>query len=229
MTKKLSVSLIVLTYNEREGMEKIMPHVRKSWVDEIIVVDNDSEDGTAEIAKKMGLKVVQQKNNGRGHAFRIGMEYAKGDILVYFSPDGNEVPEDIPKLIKKINQGYDMVIASRFSKFSKSKDATLIRRIGNNTFTGIINLLFGIKLTDAVNGFRAIRKEVMQKINTDARYFDIEIQMSIRCGKNGYKIAEIPTVEPERVGGKAKLNTIVDGWKYVLLILRELFLNTKSR
>jgi len=61
----------------------------------------------------------------------------------------------------------------------------------------------------------------MQKINTDAKYFDIEMQMSIRCAKNGYEIAEIPTVEPKRIGGKAKLRTIVDGWKCTLIILRE--------
>ena len=223
MQKKPKVSLIVLTYNERAGLEKIMPRVRRSWVDEILVVDYNSKDGTVELAKKMGLKVIPQLNKGRGNAFRIGMEHATGDILVYFSPDGNEIPEDIPKLIDKINEGYDMVIASRFSRLSKSEDATFIRRLGNNIFTFVINLFFRTKLTDAVNGFRAIKKEVMQDIDTDARYFDIEIQMSMRCGKKGYKIAEIPTVEPKRIEGKGKLNTFVDGWRYAKLILREFF------
>lgn len=222
MKKNSKVSLIILTYNEREGFEKIVPRIKKSWIDEIIVVDYNSKDGTVEIAKKMGLKVIQQTTRGRGNAFRIGMENAKGDILIYFSPDGNEVPEDIPKLIDKINQGYDMVIASRFSKLSKSEDATFTRRLGNNIFTFMINTLFRTKLTDALNGFRAIKKEAMKKINTDAKNFEIEIQMSIRCAKKGYKITEIPTLEPKRVGGVAKLNTIVDGWRCAVYVLKEL-------
>lgn len=229
MQKKPKVSLIVLTYNERAGLEKMMPRIKRSWADEILVVDYNSKDGTVELAKKMGFKVIPQLIRGRGNAFRLGLEHAKGDILVYFSPDGNEIPEDIPKLVDKINEGYDMVIASRFSRLSKSEDATFIRRLGNNIFTSVINLLFRTKLTDAVNGFRAIRKSVMQDINTDARYFDIEIQMSMRCGKNGYKTAEIPTIEPKRIEGKGKLNTFVDGWRYTKLILREFLRKEKKR
>jgi len=222
MRQKL-VSLIVLTRNEKFGFEKIMPRVKRSWVDEILVVDYKSDDGTVELAKKFGFKVIQQEKKGRGNAFRLGMEQAKGDILVYFSPDGNEVPEDIPKLIKKINEGYDLVIASRFTKRSKSYDATLIRSFGNNFFTKAVNLLFGASFTDSINGFRAIRKYIMEDINTDAEHFEIEIQMSIRCAKKNYKICEIPTIEPKRLHGEGKLNTYVDGWRYTKLILREFF------
>ena len=219
--EKPKVSLIVLTYNEKEGLEKMMPLVKKSWADEVIIADYNSTDGTIESAKKMGFKVIQGKKKGRGNGFRDGLENATGDILVYFSPDGNELPEDIPKLVDKIKQGYDMVIASRFSKLSKSEDATLVRRIGNNMFTIIINLLFRTKLTDAVNGFRAIRTDVMKKINTDAENFEIELQMTARCAKKGYKITEIPTIEPKRIGGTAKLNTIIDGWRILKFVLKE--------
>ena len=222
-----SVSLIVLTYNERLGFEKIMPRVKRSWVNEIIVVDYNSHDGTIELAKKNGYKVIHQKNRGRGKAFRIGLDHAKGHVLMYFSPAGNEVPEDIPKLIEKMKEGYDMVIASRFAKFSKSEDSTFVRTLGNRLFTKIVNLLFHTSLTDSINGFRAIRKKVMIGLNTDAENFEIEIQMSIRCGIKGYKVAEIPTFEPKRLYGHGKLNTYADGWKYTKLIIREFFNKNK--
>ncbi len=217
----MRVSLIVLTWNEAVGFKEIMPKINRKWVDEIIVVDGGSTDGTVELAKQMGFKVVVQKKHGRGNAFREGMENASGDVLVFFSPDGNEEPADIPKLVAMIGRGCDMVIASRFGYHSKSFDATFIRRLGNKFFTCLTNLLFGTRLTDAVNGFRAIRKPVMQSLNTTAETFEIETQMTIRCAKKGHKMCEIPTIEGKRISGSGKLSTIVDGTKYLLLILRE--------
>jgi glycosyltransferase involved in cell wall biosynthesis len=219
----MKTSLIVLTLNEFEGFKKIMPKVNRKWVDEIIVIDGGSTDGTPELAKKMGYKVITQRNRGRGEAFRLGLEKSKGDLLVYFSPDGNEDPKDIPKLLEKANEGYDMVIASRFGNGSKSYDATFIRLIGNKFFTLLINMLFGLHLSDAVNGFRAITRKAMESIKTDAVYFDIEIQMTMRCARKGYKISEIPTIEYPRVFGKGKLSTIKDGFRYLKLILIEFF------
>jgi glycosyltransferase involved in cell wall biosynthesis len=219
---KSKVSLILLTSNEIDGCKKIVPMIPKRGIDEFICVDLNSTDGTVEYLKNMGYKVYAQKVKGRGIAFRIGMEKAKGDVLVYFSPDGNENPKDIPKLIQKINYGYDMAIASRFHPDSISEDATLVRKFGNLMFTGLINLLWGTNVTDAVNGFRAIRKEVMKDLKTRAKYFEIEIEMTIKCSKKRYKITEIPTVEARRIAGKGKLKTFRDGWLYTKFIFEEL-------
>jgi glycosyltransferase involved in cell wall biosynthesis len=220
---KDKVSLILLTCNEIDGCKKIVPMIQKKYIDEFICVDLNSTDGTVEYLKKMGYKVYAQKIKGRGIAFRIGMEKAKGDILVYFSPDGNENPKDIPKLVKKIKDGYDMVIASRFHPGSVSEDATLVRRFGNLMFTGLINLFWDANVTDAVNGFRAIKKDVMRNLKTHTKYFEIEIEMTIKCSKKGYRIAEIPTIERRRIGGKGKLRTFRDGWLYTKFIFEELF------
>jgi glycosyltransferase involved in cell wall biosynthesis len=223
---KDKVSLILLTSNEIEGCKKIIPMIPKKYIDELICVDLDSKDGTVKYLKKMGYMVYAQKVRGRGIAFRIGMKKAKGDILVYFSPDGNEDPKDIPKLIQKIRDGYDMAIASRFHPDSVSEDATLVRRFGNLMFTGLINLFWHSNVTDAVNGFRAIKKDVMEDINTRTKYFEIEIEMTIKCSKKGYKITEIPTIEAKRIGGKGKLKTFRDGWLYTKFIFGELFRNS---
>ncbi len=217
----MKVSLVVLTLNELPGFKAMMPRVKRKWVGEIIVIDGGSTDGTAEYARKKGYKVFSQKNKGRGEAFRAGLEKSSGDVVIYFSPDGNEEPEDIPNLISKMKEGNDMAIASRFGPFSKSHDATFVRRLGNNFFTGLINLLFGLHLTDAVNGFRAITRKAMKAIGTDAVHFEIEIQMTMRCARKGMRIAEIPTIENKRVFGEGKLSTLVDGSRYLKMIVSE--------
>jgi glycosyltransferase involved in cell wall biosynthesis len=222
---KEKVTLILLTNNEIEGCKKIVPMLPKKYIDEFMCVDFNSTDGTLEFLKKMGYKTYAQSERGRGIAFRIGKKLAEGDILVFFSPDGNENPKDIPKLIKKMNEGNDMVIASRFHPNSISQDATPIRRFGNWLFTDLINLFWHANITDAVNGFRAIRKDVMENLNTRAKYFEIEIEMTIKCLKKGYRITEIPTMESKRIGGKAKLKTFRDGWLYTKFIFEELFRN----
>ena len=140
----MSVSLIVLTLNELDGIKTMLPRIKKEWVDEIVIVDGGSTDGTIEYAKKENYKVVVQDRNGRGEGFRVGLNNSIGDTLIYFSPDGNEIPEDIPNLLKKQKEGYDQVIASRFSKDSVSHDATFIRRLGNNMFTWIINKIWNL-------------------------------------------------------------------------------------
>jgi len=222
---KEKVSLILLTSNEIEGCKEMVPIIPKKYIDEFICVDFNSTDGTVEFLEGMGYKVYAQRKKGRGVAFRIGERIAKGNILVFFSPDGNEDPKDIPKLIKKIKEGYDMVIASRFHPNSITQDATPIRRFGNWLFTSLINSFWHANVTDAVNGFRVIRKDVMKKLNTHAKYFEIEIEMTIKCSKKGYKITEIQTIERKRIGGKAKLNTFRDGWLYTKFIFEELFRN----
>jgi glycosyltransferase involved in cell wall biosynthesis len=189
---------------------------------EILLVDGGSKDGTIELAEKLGMKVVRQKESGRGRGFYEGMLAAEGDILIYFSPDGNEDPREIPLMIKKIEDGYDMVIASRFMSQSESKDVTFIRKIGNKSYSILTNLAFGTKLKDAVNGFRAIRKDVMQKLDVQSKRFDIEMEMTVKVLKLKGKITEVPTTEPERIEGQSRLRTFYDGWLIYKRFLKSL-------
>lgn len=219
---KIKVSLILLTWNEAEGVKRIVPRISRRWVDEIICVDGGSTDGTVEWFKKHKIPVYFQRKRGRAEAFRVGLAKASGDTLLYFSPDGNEDPADIPKVINKMKEGHDLVIASRFSKLSKSDDATFVRRFGNIFFTKLVNLFWNAGVTDAINGFRAVKKSCLRDLGVDAKRFEVEIEMTIRAAKKGYKIDEIPTYEKPRVSGKSKLNTFRDGWIYLKTILREL-------
>jgi len=218
------VSIVMMSLNEVEGLKKVVPRINRAWADEIILVDGGSTDGTLEEARKQGIRVVGQEIRGRGEAYRVGLRNTTGDIVVYFSPDGNERPEDIPNLVAEIRKGNDMVIASRFLWNSKSYDATPIRRFGNHMFTFLVNLLFRTKVTDCINGLRAITRECMEDIDTRYRDFQIEMEMTVRAAKKGYHIGEIPTIEGVRVGGKGKLKTWRDGWRYTLCLLKELFI-----
>jgi glycosyltransferase involved in cell wall biosynthesis len=220
----LKSSLIILTFNEIEGVKHIYDRIPMDSVGECFVVDAGSTDGTIEFFKKKGIKVVIQKRRGRGDAFKEGMINAKGEYLVFFSPDGNEDPKDIPNLLTWLDRRYDMIIASRFMKGAKSEDAGFIRGIGNKIFTFLVNLFWDAKVTDVVNGLRAIKKSTLKKLNLDFKKFEIELQMTIRTAKLNYKIKEIPTYEGKRIGGKSKAKTIDTGLLYLKTIFRELLI-----
>ena len=220
----MKVSIVLLTFDEIQGVKAIVPEISRKYADEIICIDGGSKDGTVEWLKSKQIPVYIQKIPGRAEAFRVGLDKAKGETIIYFSPDGNEDPKDIPKIIAKMEKGnYDLVIASRFLAQSKSDDATVIRRFGNRFFTMLVNLFWSAGVTDSINGFRAVKKKCLKDMGIDAKRFEVEIEMTIRAAKKGYKIGEIPTHEKSRIGGQAKLRTFKDGSIYAKTILRELF------
>jgi glycosyltransferase involved in cell wall biosynthesis len=209
----LKVTLVVPTLNEINGMRVIMPRVDRELLHQIIIVDGGSTDGTIEYAREMGYEVHLQKERG----IRLGLienyPNIKGDIIITFSPDGNSVPEEIPPLIEKMEIGYDMVIVSRYLGEARSFDDTFISRLGNWSFTKIINFLFGFHYTDALVMFRAYKREVPEKLGIIkrrsalyerfiGRYISWEPQISVRCAKRRLKITEIPGDEPLRVEDK---------------------------
>lgn len=220
-------SLVILTLNEIDGLQVIFDRIPLNAVDEVVAVDGGSTDGTQDFFKNKRVKLVVQKRRGRGDAFREGIANSSGEHVVFFSPDGNEVPEDIPKLFEKLDEEYDLVIGSRFMKGSVSEDAELVHGFGNWMFTTIANVLFGTNVKDLVNGFREVKRSSVEKLKLAYDGFEIELQMTIRAAKLGQKIIEIPTREPKRIGGKAKLTAIGTGLLYLKYIFRELLIGKK--
>jgi glycosyltransferase involved in cell wall biosynthesis len=224
--KKINGTLVILTLNEIEGIQKIYPLIPVDKIGEVLAVDGGSTDGTLDFYKKNKVKVVNQKSKGRGEAFRIAIKQAKYDNLVFFSPDGNENPKDIIKIFQKLDQGYDMVIASRFMKGAtcdEDNQLIKIRKFGNKMFTLVSNILFRGNLTDSINGFRGITKSSFKKINPNAHGFGIEFQTSIRALKSKMKIFEFPTIEKDRIGGKSTAGTFKTGWYFIKLLIGEFF------
>jgi glycosyltransferase involved in cell wall biosynthesis len=221
------VTLVLLTLNEIDGVGHVFPKLPLSAVDEVFVVDGGSTDGTLEFFAARGVRVIRQARRGRGEAFRLAAQHARNEWLVFFSPDGNEDPEDIPHLIDGLAAGYDMVIASRFMSGARSEDDDKFlfasRRWGNLMFTGLVNLLFrGPRITDTINGYRAVTRTAFRRLAPDAQGYAIEFQMSMRALRLGLRVLEIPTEESARVGrGVSKLNAVPVGLTFLRLLLRE--------
>lgn len=221
----MRTTLLIPTVNEIEGMKAVMPRVDPAWVDEILVVDGGSRDGTVEYALEHGYRVHHQRSRGISYAYEEGIGAATGDMLIAFSPDGNSLPELIPGLIAKMREGYDMVIVSRYLDGAKSEDDDLVTAFGNRLFTGAINLCFGGRYTDSLVLFRAWRKDLIRSIPQGYPRAGIETLLSIRCAKKRLKTAEIPGDEPRRIGGKRKMKPFLNGVDIIRLILRELCLD----
>ena len=217
----MSVVVLVLTLDEIEAIQVIMPQIQKSWADKIIFVDGGSTDGTVEKSKELGFDVIHQKNKGEGNACRVGTDATDSDFVMFFSPDGNDVPTDIPKIIEKTKDGHDIVHISRFGKNSISDDANWLDRFGNNMFTFLVNSFFGGKYTDALNGFRIINRKIWNDLKTDAQYLNIEQQTCIRLAKLKIPIFEIEGREPKRIGGERKMRPLTTGAQLSYQIIKE--------
>ena len=218
----MSSSLVIPTLNEVVGIKKIMPLIKREWVDEIIIVDGGSTDGTVVEAKKMGLKVIRQKTKGKhGAAIHDGFEHTDADILIMFGADGNNEPDEIPKIIAKMKEGYDQVMISRFGKDSINLDATVIENFGNKMFAFLTNIFFGGHFTDTLNESRAITRQAFADLKFSAFRMNSTQQMSIRGLKKRQKIFEISGNEGERLGGKKKMNAVPVGADLSLGIIKE--------
>ena len=220
----MSSLLVIPTLNEVDGMKQVIPLIKKEWVDEILIVDGGSTDGTIEEAKKLNLKVIQQKSKGSlGAAIYDGFESTKAEYLLMFGADGNNEPEEIPKMLEKIKEGYDQVIISRFGKTSINEDAGIIDAFGNKMFTAITNIFFRGQFTDTLSSSRAFTKKAWDEIKFDAFGLDSVLQMSIRGLIKNQKIIEIIGNERARVGGERKMHRIPTATRLTARIIRELF------
>ena len=213
---------IIPTLNEVEGMKKVVSKIKKEWVDEIIIVDGGSTDGTVEEAQNLGFEVIKQKTDGsHGAAIFDGFEYSKADILLKFSADGNDEPEGIPKTVEMMKKGYDQVIITRFGKTSINDDARLIDGFGNKMFTFIANILFGGHLTDTLSGSRAITRSAWNEIKFNAFKTDSTYQISVRAMKKKQKMLEIDGNEPARIGSERKMHRIPTSMHLVSRVVKE--------
>jgi glycosyltransferase involved in cell wall biosynthesis len=229
VNERLTITLLLPTLNEIEAVRVIVPQIRREWVDEIIVVDGGSTDGTVEFAQANGLRVLPQSRRGYGEGMLQGMQAATGEIVVEFTPDGNSIPADIPRINDKMREGYDLVIGSRYLAGAKSDDDDWLTAVGNRLFTGAVNLLFRAHLTDALVGFRAYRRSAALRLGLDARGLSWPCQSSIRFARAGLRIGEIPACEPARIGGARKMKPFTTGLEICKLILRDFFMFRPAR
>src|SRR4051812_29349504 len=170
-----------------------------------------------------GLRVHSQTSRGYGEGLLEAIHLASGDVIIEFNPDGNSIPADIPRIVAKINEGYDLVIGSRYREGAKSDDDDWLTATGNWMFTAIVNLLFRTQYTDSLVGFRAYRRAQALRLDLDAPGLSWPCQTSTRFARAGLRVTEIFAHEPARIGGKRKMMPFRTGLQITKLILRDFF------
>ena len=163
------------------------------------------------------------------------MANSHGANVVFFSPDGNEDPADIPRLFALLEEGADMAIASRFMPESRNEedDESLpLRKWVNQAFTILANLIWNFGrpwVTDTINGFRGIRREVFAQLAPTSLGYTIEYELTIKAMRAGLLIAEIPTIESERIGGETKGASWPTGVKFLRFFLKQIQIDLERK
>ena len=223
--KKL-VSVLIPAKDEEANIGKVLKDLvkvvkkSKKYRFEIIVIDDKSKDKTGIIAKKYKVKVIRNKGqNGKGRALALGFRHAKGDYIVMLDADYSHIPEDIPKFLHKLEQGYGLIVGSRH--FGGSDEYDLIRYFGNFFLTSTFRLFFGVNLSDALNGFKAFKRNIINNYSYKSKDFEIEIELIANALREKEKVGEIPSHERARFSGKMKSFAPVHGTKFLLKIISE--------
>jgi glycosyltransferase involved in cell wall biosynthesis len=219
------VAVVIPAYNEEKTIGNIvaetifvMESLKTPY--EIIVVDDGSTDKTRQIATRYKATVLfNGKNQGKGYALKKGFRHARGDIIVTIDADGSHNPKEIPDLIHPLFNGFDIVTGSRF--LHRKRDSTSrLNLLGNLLFNITIMILTRKRVTDSQTGFRAFKKELLQKISLESRGYEIETEITVKGLKNGFVFKEIPISCNKRKYNISKLKILSDGTKILRTILK---------
>ncbi len=212
MYKGLSISAVIPCYNEEHGIAAVLSRI-PAFVDEVVVVDNNSKDKTANVAKKHGAVVVPEPKQGYGAAVLKGLKSATKDVLVVLDGDGTYGPEYIePMVVFLQKHEYDFVSANRFYKKNDNTMPTL-NTIGNKILTVFTRLLFRVDIEDSQSGMFLLRKRLFSqmRLESDGMSFSEEIKLAVLTSANG-AFAEYPIkYHADTRLGQKKLNLWHDG------------------
>jgi glycosyltransferase involved in cell wall biosynthesis len=219
---RASVSVVVPTLNEVDNVVLVLPRI-PWWVDEVVLVDGGSTDGTVEAARAVrpDLRVIVDETPGKGAALRTGWRQARGDIVVTIDADGSTDPAEIPAFIGPLLAGADMAKGSRFVHGAGSSDIDLLRRLGNLGLTRLVRVLYGGRFTDLCYGYNAFWRRVAPVFDAAGDGFEIETLMNIRALRHDLNVVEVASFESERIHGQSNLRTFADGWRVLRTIVRE--------
>ncbi len=213
------VSLVIATYNEEESIEFVLNELSSYNFFEILIVDNNSDDKTLEIADRFDTKILQQKGNGWGNAVLEGLDAASGEYITYMDADGSYNPKTIVEMYQLIDD-YDFICGSRYKHGNKSEDDTFIRAIGNKIFTFITNHFLNLRISDSLFFYPLFKKSDYENINPESRNFGLCIEVPYLLSKNNLRYTDILSLERKRYAGKSKVNAIKDGLIIFIEIIR---------
>lgn len=216
------VSVVIPALDEARNLPHVLPRI-PDWVDEVILVDGRSNDRTIEVARKLcpDIRIVRQSSEGKGNALRAGFAAATGDIIVMLDADGSTDPAEMTAYVGALLAGADYAKGSRFLQGGGTLDMPFYRKLGNWGFVQLVRLLFGGCYTDLCYGYNAFRARVLPLLDLDCTGFEVETMMNVRALRAGLRVVEISSFEAQRVYGSGRLQTIPDGWRVLMTILKE--------
>jgi glycosyltransferase involved in cell wall biosynthesis len=190
----------------------------QGWRGEVIVSDNGSDDGSAELAKQAGARVVHEPRRGYGSAYLAGFAAAGGDSVVMADADLTYDFRDIPRFVTELDRGADLVMGDRMQGIQPGAMPWLHRYVGNPILSGTLNLFFRTGVRDAHCGMRAVRRDVLPRLDLRTTGMEFASEMVVRAGKERLEIAEVPIHYHPREG-ESKLSSLRDGWRHLRFLL----------
>jgi glycosyltransferase involved in cell wall biosynthesis len=185
---------------------------------EVVVADNGSHDGSPELATAAGARVVHEPRRGYGSAYLAGFAASRGEYIVMADADLTYDFDDIPRFVAALADGAEMAIGDRMDNIQPGAMPWLHRYIGNPLLTGLLNLFFRTGIKDAHCGMRAVRREVLERLDLRTTGMEFASEMVIRAAKENLRITEFP-IEYHPRGGESKLSSFRDGWRHLRFLL----------
>jgi len=220
---QLLVSVVIPCLNEAASIERCVELARNVLDDnairgEVVVVDNGSTDGSAELAARAGARVVHEQRRGYGSAYLAGFEAAQGAYIVMADADLTYDFNDIPRFIEELKGGAELVMGDRMDNIKPGAMPWLHRYVGNPLLTGVLNLFYDTGVKDAHCGMRALRRDVLPRLDLQTTGMEFASEMVIRASKENLVIEQIP-IEYHPREGESKLSSFRDGWRHLRFLL----------
>jgi glycosyltransferase involved in cell wall biosynthesis len=217
------VSVVIPCLNEAENIEECVTAAREALhrmqvAGEVIVADNNSEDDSVRLAERAGARVVVEPRRGYGSAYLAGFAASRGSYIVMADADLTYDFGEIPRFVEALQQGAEMVIGDRMDNIQPGAMPWLHRYIGNPVLTGLLNLFFRTGVNDAHCGMRALRSDVLARLDLRTTGMEFASEMVIRASKEKLRIAEFP-IDYHPRGGESKLSSFRDGWRHLRFLL----------
>jgi glycosyltransferase involved in cell wall biosynthesis len=217
------VSVVIPCLNEAENIERCvaaaLEAITKMGVHgEVVVADNASEDDSAQLAERAGARVVIEPRRGYGSAYLAGFAASRGRYIVMADADLTYDFNEIPRFVEELEKGAEMVIGDRMDNIHPGAMPWLHQYIGNPILTGLLNLFFRTGISDAHCGMRALRRDVLPRLDLRTTGMEFASEMVIRASKEKLRIAEFP-IEYHPRGGESKLSSFRDGWRHLRFLL----------
>jgi glycosyltransferase involved in cell wall biosynthesis len=217
------VSVVIPCLNEAENIERCVTAAQEALRGmgvpfEVVVADNDSEDDSAQLARQAGARVVVEHRRGYGSAYLAGFAASTGRYIVMADADLTYDFNEIPRFVAALEEGAEMAIGDRMDNIQPGAMPWLHRYVGNPILTGLLNLFFRTGISDAHCGMRAVRRDVLPRLDLRTTGMEFASEMVIRASKENLRIAEFPIQYHPR-GGESKLSSFRDGWRHLRFLL----------